>query len=229
MVNPEPPEGPVAMGSMVPPVVTGSMAKMVQLVRWARPGLRVRWGLLVPRDPRVLSALLDRLACPGSRVFRVRWARQVRTVVMAAMVKMQSRFLGSSSSSETRKQATRFVFWQTLSFEKGTEMKAFLVVLFLVFSSFAFAANIEADAPAGATQCGFYLDTATTPTLVTVTAGKCRLNVSAVTVGTHSVTADARVPDPIWGTAISPKASPAFTFTKPGPVGSPPTNFVLVP
>ena len=108
-------------------------------------------------------------------------------------------------------------------------MKALLAVFLFAFSSFVFAATIEADAPPGATQCGFYLDTSTAPTLVTVTAGKCRFNVSSVSVGTHSVTADARVPDPIWGTAISPKSSPPFTFTKPGPVGSAPSNFVLVP
>lgn len=109
-------------------------------------------------------------------------------------------------------------------------MKKLVVALFAICAfSQALAAQVEADAPPGATQCGFYLDTAVSPTLVTVTAGKCRLNVSTVTVGTHTVTADARVPDPIWGTTISPKSSPPFSFTKPGPSGTAPSNFILVP
>lgn len=106
------------------------------------------------------------------------------------------------------------------------------LALFLVVG-IAFATSVQADAPAGATQCGFYLDGATTPTVVSVSAGTCKLLLATTLApGDHNVTADARVPaQPPWSTTvqISPKSAP-FNFTKPATTGgASPSNFILVP
>lgn len=112
-------------------------------------------------------------------------------------------------------------------------LKAIIAGLALLFSGIAFATSVQADAPPGATQCGFYLDAATTPTVVSVSGGTCKLLLSSVLPsGDHTVTADARYPaSPPWSTVvqISPKSAP-FPFTKPAVSGgNPPTNFAVVP
>lgn len=108
--------------------------------------------------------------------------------------------------------------------------KNLLVSLLAAVAIPAQAAYVMADVEAGVTQCGFYLDGATSPALVSITppATTCRYNVGTVTVGTHTITADARKPDPVWGLITSPKSAP-FSFTRPGPTGNAPTNLVLVP
>ena len=107
-------------------------------------------------------------------------------------------------------------------------IRKIVILSFALVALPVLAAQVEADAPVGATQCGFYLDAVVSPTVVSVTAGKCRYNVASVAVGAHTVSAEARYPDPIWGTTISPKSAP-FSFTKPGPNGASPSNFTLVP
>lgn len=112
-------------------------------------------------------------------------------------------------------------------------MKRIIAAALFLVAELAFATSIQADAPPGATQCGFYLDGATTPTVVSVTAGTCKLLLSSMlAAGEHSVTADARVPaQPPWSTTIqiSPKSAP-FTFIKPASVGgASPSNFTLLP
>jgi hypothetical protein len=108
-------------------------------------------------------------------------------------------------------------------------MIRFLLAVLAFAASPAFATAVQADAPAGATQCGFYLNTATTATVVAVSAGTCKLTLStSLAPGTHTVTADARYPEPIWGVTTSPKSAP-FSFTKPAPGGASPSNFQLVP
>ena len=117
---------------------------------------------------------------------------------------------------------------------KGRIMKTIIagICLFLV-AGLAFATSVQADAPPGATQCGFYLDSATTATVVSVSGGTCKLLLSAsLPAGDHTVTADARVPaQPPWSSTvqISPKSAP-FLFTKPATTGgNPPSNFTIVP
>lgn len=115
--------------------------------------------------------------------------------------------------------------------------KRFIVfAVFLLAALPAAAANVQYDVPAGTAQCGFYLDTATTASVVpstqlagSATGTVCNFNVNSVSVGTHNVVADARRVDPIWGTSVSPKSSPPFSFDKPGPTGSPPSSPRLVP
>lgn len=113
-------------------------------------------------------------------------------------------------------------------------MKRFIVGLALFcIAGVVLATSVQADAPPGATQCGFYLNAATTPTVVSVSGGTCKLLLSAsLPAGDHTVTADARYPAaPPWSTVVqvSPKSAP-FLFTKPATSGgSPPSNFTIVP
>lgn len=114
--------------------------------------------------------------------------------------------------------------------------KRFALLAALLVALPAAAANIQVDVPAGTTQCGFYLDSSTVPSLVpaqqvagSTTGTICKYNVQLVTPGPHVVVADSRKTDPIWGTVISPKSAPPFPFEKPGATGIPPTNFLLVP
>lgn len=95
----------------------------------------------------------------------------------------------------------------------------------------AYATQVQADVAAGTTQCGWYLDGATTPSIVTIVppATTCRFPLAAgLTAGTHTIAADARMPDPLWGTLTSPKSA-TFSFTKPAGGGTAPSNLVLVP
>lgn len=113
-------------------------------------------------------------------------------------------------------------------------MKTILIILaglvLSLFAGLALATSVQADAPAGATQCGFYLDGSSTATVVSVTSGTCKLVLLATLApGNHSVTADARIPDPIWGLRTTAKSTP-FDFVKPGGSSeSPPSAFRLVP
>ncbi len=117
-------------------------------------------------------------------------------------------------------------------------MRYTAVALVALVSTSALAAQVVADVSPGTTHCGFYLDSAVTPSVVPVDAGgaTCTYNASAVSAGTHNIVADARTAtvDPVWGsvTATSAKSAP-FSFTKPAatmPSGGPaPSNFRLVP
>lgn len=111
-------------------------------------------------------------------------------------------------------------------------MKGLIVGLALFcIAGVALAAQIEVDAPPGATQCGFYLDGATTATVVTVVNGKCRMLLSStLAAGPHQARGDSRQADPVWGTLPPGAKSDPYDFTKPGASGLPaPTNWKLVP
>jgi hypothetical protein len=106
-----------------------------------------------------------------------------------------------------------------------------LAALTLTLAGTAGAAAIEADVAPGITQCGFYLNGAATPTVVSASGGKCRFVLQpTLAVGTHSVEADGREVDPLWGTRITARSAP-FVFTKSDATSTsaPPSNLSLVP
>jgi hypothetical protein len=88
---------------------------------------------------------------------------------------------------------------------------------------------IVVDVAPGTTHCGFFLDGAMAAAAVNpVTGTTCQFDCSGVSPGPHSVEADARSVDPVWGPTVSAKSAP-FHFTKPAATGAPPTNFRIVP
>lgn len=111
-------------------------------------------------------------------------------------------------------------------------VRLLLAFVVAVFAIPAYAAQIQADAPPGATQCGFYLDGATTPTVVSVISGKCTMPLStSLAIGPHQVVGDSRETVPVWGTLPpGPKSAPPYDFTKPGASTlPPPTNWKVIP
>lgn len=111
-------------------------------------------------------------------------------------------------------------------------LKCLFASLLVLFALPCLAAKVVVDVAPGTTQCGFYLDASTTATVVSAntTANTCTYDVQAVAVGSHTVAADTRTNDPIWGSQTSAKSTP-WPFTKPTASGNPSTatNFRLVP
>jgi hypothetical protein len=87
------------------------------------------------------------------------------------------------------------------------------------------------DVVPGTTHCGFFLDGALAASAVNpVDAGgmTCRFDLSGVAPGDHTIQADARSVDPVWGPIVSAKSAP-YQFTKPASGGAPPSGPRIVP
>lgn len=83
----------------------------------------------------------------------------------------------------------------------------------------------------GVSQCGVFMDAAPKVTIpvIAVTGGNiCKLDISGLPPGAHSVTMTAiAVNDPIYGSQESPPSLP-LAFTKPSPPAAP-TGLKLIP
>jgi spore coat protein U-like protein len=107
----------------------------------------------------------------------------------------------------------------------------FFIMLALSFSLSA-APFVQSEATTQAvTSCLVTLDSAApvTAPIVDVTGGKaCKLDLSGIGFGSHTLTAKYVITDAIWGNAESPLSAP-FTFIKPDLTIQPPNGWFLLP
>lgn len=82
-----------------------------------------------------------------------------------------------------------------------------------------------ADVVVGVTSCGVFLDAATKVT-VPASAGKCSYDLSAVSVGAHSIKMTAIANDPLWGVQESAPTGP-LAFTRPAAGVAQPTTLTI--
>lgn len=111
-------------------------------------------------------------------------------------------------------------------------MKYPIGLILALFAAQATAAPFIVSDPLDprATHCGWVIDSGTKQDVLVGTAAAdkvCKYDLSAVAVGTHTVTATAVAIDPVWGRMESASSVP-FSFTRPAPSGVP-TGFRLVP
>lgn len=109
---------------------------------------------------------------------------------------------------------------------------SFLAILFLFPLSAASAQYVYGDTQLTAPgQCGVFLDSNPRTAISTVLVGTvhtCKLDVSGVSNGSHSVKFTAvATNDPTWGTQESGQSAP-FAFSRPGSPAAP-TNLRLGP
>jgi hypothetical protein len=85
------------------------------------------------------------------------------------------------------------------------------------------------DVEPGVTHCGFFLDGSLAAVAVNPVVGTtCSYDLAGVAPGEHTIQADARSVDPVWGPIVSAKSAP-FAFTKPASGGAPPSGPRIVP